>query len=800
MSQRASCERGAPRRWRAWRLPLAVLLGGAALTAACRVDGGDERSGGAEDGGAGGGAGAIAPAAAGGSARRETRVDLLADWLRAQSSHRGAGAAPSLIGDWEKNTADADFELSVAAGASLEWRDVELHDGAELHWRAGVSKLDAHGLAGPLVATLELLREGAPPLPLLEVPFAKGEAAPREGVIELREWAGARGTLRLAVSASDGGATRLSWTQLELRSLGRERRAADATLEVDAVAVHLAELLDAETAAADVLTVAVPGRLPLRVRVPERARLRWFDVLPPAGAGAVKLRVRVDGEVVREWKRAATGAERSRELSIDLARFGGREVELAFEAEPVGAAPDAAAPPPAVQFVLPRLIAPRATPRQPRAPGRPDLFLIVIDTLRADALSCYGAARATSPQLDAFAADALLFERAYAPASWTLPSMASLLTGLPPDVHGTTTVPWLSDRHETFAERCAAAGFTTGAFVANSLLSRDSNFQQGFESWQELSWGNAKKVARRVLEWVDRHPDERLFGWVHLVDPHAPYSAPLPDAQRFESAADNPFRELGSDALLARFTGAPLHEQVEQGLTPELAAAAARGRDLYDDEVRWCDAAVGALLDGLRARGRLDEAVVVVTADHGEEFLEHRGIFHGDHLYDESVRVPLIVRAPTLAPGRAAEPFGTVDVAALMAELCEQAERAAQGGAAGRGVERAPLPAERFPESIVLATEHATERDRLPFGRREALVRGRWKLIASPRLETLELYDLLADPHERHDLSESEPRVRDALAQLLRDRCAEHARQAGANPAAVLPDLAAELRRLGYVK
>ncbi len=723
---------------------------------------------------------------------REQHLDLLADFGRAHSDHARASAAPYLIGDWEKNRADDSFELSVAAGTALAWPDVELHAGAQLLYRAGPSKLDEAGVVGELDVSIELLDGDGAANRLLDLHVAAGERAALSGVVELASLVGKRGELRLTTRAADGRAPRLAWTQLELRSQGRAPRPDDRRLAVDGVVLHLAEKVDAATGAADVLTVAVPGSIAIRVQVPDQARLCCFDALPPGQAGAVKFGVRVDGELLREWRRQPTAAdapERRREVALDLARFGGREVELSFEAQPAAAAPvDPAASPRAAQFVMPRLVAPRLTARQPRGRGRPDVFVVVVDTLRADALSCYGAPRPTSPRIDAFAREALLFERAYAPSPWTLPSTTSLLTGLAPDVHGVTRTPWLPDRQETLAERFAALGITTGGFVANSLISRDSNFQQGFETWQELSWGNARKVVARALEWVDRHEDDRLFAYLHLIDPHAPYSSLLPPGERTVSAPDNPFRDLESDALLARFAGTPLHLQVEHGLTPELRAAAARARDLYDDEVRWVDRWFGALLDGLRARGRLDDAVIVLTADHGEEFLDHRGIFHGDHLYDESVRVPLIVRAPTLAAGRAAAPWCTMDLGALLDELLTR-DGAPQ-----------PLAADHFPESIVLATEHATELDALPFGRREGLVRGRYKLIASPRLERLELYDLVADPAEQRDLSESEPRVRDALAQLLRERCAEHARQAGSSAASLLPDLDAELRRLGYVK
>src|SRR6185436_19529826 len=167
---------------------------------------------------------------------------------------------------------------------------------------------------------------------------------------------------------------------------------------------------------------------------------------------------------------------------------------------------------------------------------------------------CYGARRPTSPSLDAFARSALLYETAYSQCSWTLPSTATILTGLHPDVHGVLgrEAAWLHDEDETLAEALAARGFTCGAVVSNALVSPTSNFQQGFETFRGVNWANARKVVGQTLGWLDEHAHDRVFAYLHFVDPHAPYEAPIAAKETFRAAGSR-FAEQGFDELIAQF-------------------------------------------------------------------------------------------------------------------------------------------------------------------------------------------------------------------------------------------------------
>ncbi len=764
------------RGWRGegWRRGVAIAL----LVAACRGD--DARSD------AGGGTAVALP-------RHERRRDLLIE-RSFDVVHAPSIAAPELVGDWERVSADDRLELVVTAGSEVHWPRVTLHPRARLAYRIGVSKLDREGLKCPLRCTIAFERDGLPREELLTISCAAGAPADTAGTLDLAARAGETGTLVIVTAAQEPGGARIAWRELRLESEGRPESDSDRVQSCERVVADLAELHGPASRAAGAIVLPVPGHATVRVTVPPLAHLRFFEsVAVSVGShekGAITLRVRVDDAVLRERRlRPETAAMRPLrdEVELDLSAFADREVAIQFEAEPVRAAATANAF--TASFLLPRLVAPKTVARQPRGSG-PDVIYIVVDTLRADVLGTYGYARPTSPALDAFARDALVLETAYSPSPWTLPSTASLLTGLHPDVHGATLTPWLFDQLETIGERFAAAGVTTGAFVANTLVSRRANFQQGFETWVDGAWGNANKIVPRVLDWLDDHEGDRLFAYLHFIDPHTPYAAPLPPELCFPTDPANPFCTATGPEIAERFTGATGLEHVVHGIPQAALPAIARMRDLYDDEVRYFDQWFAVLMDGLRARGRLAGSVIVVTADHGEEFLEHDGLFHRDHLYGEAVHVPLIVRAPGLAAGRVATPFTTIDLAPLILDL------AGLGGAAPPH----ELEPARFAESILLTTELATEPESDEPLRREAIVRGGLKLIVTPERDRIELYDLRDDPGEHHDLAEREPRMRDALQSLLRQRRDDYARQAPMAAISGLPDRSDELRALGYIK
>lgn len=405
--------------------------------------------------------------------------------------------------------------------------------------------------------------------------------------------------------------------------------------------------------------------------------------------------------------------------------------------------------------------------------GRPSIILVVIDTLRADAVEPYGAAPGTTPAFAGLAADSVVFERAYAQASWTRPSIATILTAQYPSVHGAVLkMDFLPDRAETIAETLRAQGYWTAAFVNNINVAPVFNFQQGFDEFVYLEpefyfWAtesatklamyktlrvarerffarrmyfpnyyqDAAVVNRRVLEWVGEQPPEPFFLVVHYMDPHDPYFT-------------HPYDGHG----------------VARVMTPAPPPARADElRALYASEVRYLDAQFNLLLRGLRERGVYDRSVIAVTADHGEEFQEHGGWWHGTTLYEEAIHVPLYIKRAVepLRGQRRRDLVRTLDIApTLLSAAGVPAPPSFMGQDLFDGPVTEPVIAEEDLEGNQLA----------------AIRTGPWKLITAnpgnPRgLATVELYNLDSDPGERRNLAHEESdRVAEMMAELRRLR------------------------------
>ncbi len=317
-------------------------------------------------------------------------------------------------------------------------------------------------------------------------------------------------------------------------------------------------------------------------------------------------------------------------------------------------------------------------PSQPPPPTGPNVVLIVVDTLRADALECYGGRANVSPRIDALARQGVRFQAAFAHAPWTLPSFAALFTSLPPQAHGAggnVREGWraLGEEHTTLAERFEDKGWSTGAVVNVDFLTAPFGMTQGFDdvdariSNDNQSVRRAEPTTDAALSWIDAHridgqESKPFFLMVHYFDPHAEYDPPPVWRARFAEAVDKQstaFR-FGAREHVVRHRG---------GQMPLDAATLARARGLYDGEVAYTDNAIGRLLDGLAARGLEAGTIVVLTADHGEEFGEHGSWEHGHTHYDELLHVPLVVRAPGVAPRVVHEPVGLVDVAPTLCSL-----------------------------------------------------------------------------------------------------------------------------------
>jgi len=437
------------------------------------------------------------------------------------------------------------------------------------------------------------------------------------------------------------------------------------------------------------------------------------------------------------------------------------------------------------------LVACAAEPPAPRS-----VLFVVVDTLRWDRVGAYGYARDTTPAIDALAATGVRFERAYATAPWTLPSIASMLTGLYPSAHGVKTAAnLLPAAVETLPEMLHRRGYVTGAVVSNKLLRArpGEGFSRGYDVYRagqargpnHVSTQGVTQQAVALLRRFAADPKGRpFFLLVHYFDPHFNYRAHagidfapprmgrLDGSQGYSKLAEL-IRDLDDEEL--RFLG-----------------------DLYDEEVHLTDAGIGRLLRALQNLELESQTLVVVTSDHGEEFGEHGALGHMKTLYEELVRVPLVLRVPWdhSGPRVVRTPVSLASLTPTVLDLLGvDAPDAAFGAESLAGVLRGePEPDSRF---VFVEVERGNQSRRTLA--KTAIVGERLKLIRNERTGALEIYDLENDPGERIDLAEAQPELRELLLPRL-DEQLERAGE-GAAPAASR-ELSEEevegLRQLGY--
>ena len=389
-----------------------------------------------------------------------------------------------------------------------------------------------------------------------------------------------------------------------------------------------------------------------------------------------------------------------------------------------------------------------------RAPARPrNLLVISLDTMRADRLPVYGFSGLSTPVLSSVAAEGAVFEEAHAAVPLTLPSHANIFTGFYPTRLGMhdNAGARLDRGFETLAEAMRAQGLRTAAFVASSVLAADRGLDQGFQTYSLGSTGpchgsrarrSADAVTDEALAWLagDSTP---FFAWVHFYDTHRPYRSP------------------------GNYRGGYLD--------PYLAAIA------FEDEQ------IGRIVAYLRAAHALDDTLIVIVGDHGEGFGDHGEESHGIFLYQETLRVPLILRGAGIAPARIANPVRLVDVMPTVLALFATPLRPSDGGSL------VPLlhgQAEQDAREIYAESLYP---ERFGWARLRSLRADRYKVIDAPRPE---LYDLATDPGEQRNLVATKPLLAAAMLNRLRG-LGDGEQGAGSPP---IPDeRAAQLASLGYV-
>ncbi len=283
--------------------------------------------------------------------------------------------------------------------------------------------------------------------------------------------------------------------------------------------------------------------------------------------------------------------------------------------------------------------------------GQPTRIIwIAADTLRADHLRCYGYDRRTSPNIDAFAEDATIFERCISTCPWTFPSFGAMFTGRYPSVAGAVTnVMFLPDEEATISEILSSRDVATFSVVNSPWVGRMTNLHQGFDAcklYQHLDAGIAFNTAS---DWLKLHPDEDVFVFIHLMDPHLPYEPKKEHLGKFgpagyagEYASEFDMSDLEIEGLRAG----------QFDLSDEDKA---RIEALYDEEIFGMDQDFQVFIDSLKAGGFFDDSMIIFNADHGEEFWEHGGFEHGHQLYDEVIHVPLIIKGGGFPKGERIE-------------------------------------------------------------------------------------------------------------------------------------------------
>jgi len=417
----------------------------------------------------------------------------------------------------------------------------------------------------------------------------------------------------------------------------------------------------------------------------------------------------------------------------------------------------------------------------------------VMDTVRADHLSVYGYPRPTTPALEALAETATLYTRAQAVAPWTLPSHASMFTGLYPFEHGAHTrgtpdevepAGALAESHATLAEELRDRGFRTGAFVANrAYLARRYGIHQGFDTYR-VERLPAARITERALDWIDESPEQPSFLFLNYMDAHTPYScAPRPE---FPTPGGPPearrVHEELTELVLAREQEAP---------ADRIAAHVAQ----YDTALANLDEALGALVRGLRERGLFEDTLLVITSDHGEYFGEQRLIGHGVDVYQGALRVPLIVKQPRQVSSRVdADPISHVHLPGLVLASTLGAEGLTSGAFRDHWPRGAVLSENYFALPNVVRHEWSERFRRV----RTALLDGDLKYIHSSD-GAHALYDLSRDPRESSNLVDAEPErardLRERLQALMPD--ARRAREHTGVEAPTDEELA-DMKALGY--
>ncbi len=417
-----------------------------------------------------------------------------------------------------------------------------------------------------------------------------------------------------------------------------------------------------------------------------------------------------------------------------------------------------------------------------------NILFIVIDAAAAKYVGPYGAELPATPRIDEFAGQATVFERAYAQAPWTLPSVASYLSGRYPPPHQRMIGPGYMSA--SMAHRVQTAGLQTAGFSESPYITADYSMDIGFATFveqfpAELLKTHPRDFARRdseetvnlAAEWLAENGADPFFAYVHLLPPHAPYNPPPPFAGMFATGYDGPLNG-DTDTILKIDDG-------EIEATDELIAHL---RAQYVENLAFADHQVGRLLDEVRELGLWQETLIIIASDHGEAFMEHGRMWHNWHVYEEMIHVPLLVHFPPALGKTPARWPGVVSLVDLLPTVLDALEMPADDALPGTSLLHTMRRTDPQ-DGVALAWTLMTPQDR-------GVVNHQYKLVFHDDTRQFELYDLVTDPAETTNIASAQLDVVESMAQHL---TVQREAFQPARPTGVSPERMRQLRSLGYV-
>jgi len=438
-----------------------------------------------------------------------------------------------------------------------------------------------------------------------------------------------------------------------------------------------------------------------------------------------------------------------------------------------------------------------------KAPEKPNVLLIIVDTLRADHIGCYGGRKGVSPSLDKLASQGVQFMNAYSTAPWTQPAVASILTSLYPTEHGVVKLfDTLSSGNNTFAERLQRVGYLTGAIISHKFIGSKFGFSQGFDYFNERNARGhqaitSQEVTRDAIQWLANNKDRSFFLMLHYFDPHyvyqhhqefnyiKGYQGSLKPGENIEALRDK--RKLMTKADV-RFL-----------------------QDLYDEEISYTDKQIGVLMDYLAEAGLKEKTLIVFTADHGEEFMTHGWIGHTRTLYEELVHVPLIFSYPRwFRTSRVESQVSIIDILPTVLDLLgvPYDDADLSGISLGKNLNYIEASNKGHPIFFEVSFGNVDGREDLEAkgetAFKKAVLENQWKLIHDEITDQLEIYNIAEDPAETKNLIDSVPHIRTHLesylkawSHLLKNSKNRHEQQRTISPSDKELE---ELKALGYIQ